>query len=176
MITEIGLDYFRQLPYTKSCNNYLLFLCAIFFFEHVTAIMSGNCVINFYGYHFNKILVVFHCFGEIKKFYLFLCLSGIFTAPLRVFLGNMGVFLGKCMDRENTYALKERKKNLIFSKLLVMLSVQYFFVHCYVYIFLYSFIEKIPTQIKKDCLKEVCPVTFCLFTKNWTQKKNLGLL
>ena len=70
-----------------------------------------------------------------------------------------------------------------------MLSVQYFFVHCYVYIFLYSFIEKIPTQIKKDCLKEVCPVTFypikivtlcpvtfCLFTKNWTQKKNLGLL
>ena len=60
-----------------------------------------------------------------------------------------------------------------------MLSVQYFFVHCYVYIFLYSFIEKIPTQIKKDCLKEVCPVTFypikivtfCLFTKNWTPKK-----
>ena len=41
-----------------------------------------------------------------------------------------------------------------------MLSVRYFFVHCYVYIFLYSFIEKIPTQIKKDCLKEVCPVTF----------------
>ena len=48
---------------------------------------------------FNKILVVFRCFGELDKFYLFLGLSGIFTGPLRVFLGNMGVFLGKCMDR-----------------------------------------------------------------------------
>ena len=81
MITKIGLDYFRELPYT---NNYLLFLCAIFFFEHGTAIMSGNCAMNFHRYHFNKILVVFRCFGEIKKFY---GLSGIFTGPLRVFLG-----------------------------------------------------------------------------------------
>ena len=42
-------------------------------------------------------------FGEIKKFYLFLGLSGIFTSPLRIFLGNMGysvVFLGKCMDHD----------------------------------------------------------------------------
>ena len=105
---EIGLNYFRELSYTKPCNDYLLFLYAIFFFEHVTAIMSGNCAINFHHYHFNKILVVFRCFGEIEKFYLFLGLSGIFTGPLRVFLGNMGVFLGiigysvvlgKCMDR-----------------------------------------------------------------------------
>jgi hypothetical protein len=44
----------------SSYNNYLLFLCAIFFFEHVTAIMSGNCAINFHHNHFNKILVVFH--------------------------------------------------------------------------------------------------------------------
>jgi hypothetical protein len=42
--------------------------------------------------HFNKILVVFRCFGEIKKLYVYLGLSGIFTDPLRVFLGNMGVF------------------------------------------------------------------------------------
>jgi hypothetical protein len=69
-------------------------LCAIFFFEHVTAIMSGNCAINFHRYHFNKILVVFRCFGEIKKLYVYLGLSGIFTGPLRVFLGNMGVFCG----------------------------------------------------------------------------------
>jgi hypothetical protein len=48
-------------------TNYLLFLCAIFFFEHVTAIMSGNCAINFHRYHFNKILVVFRCFGEMMK-------------------------------------------------------------------------------------------------------------
>ena len=102
MITEIGLDYFRELPYSKPCNNYLLFLCAIFFFEHVTAIMSRNCAIYFHRYHFNKILVVFRCFGEIEKFYLFLGLSGIFTGPLRVFLGNMGVFLGKCMDHDFT--------------------------------------------------------------------------
>jgi len=96
LITEIGLDYLRELPYTKPCNNYLLFLCAIFFFEHVTTIMSGNCAINVHRYHFNKILVVFRCFGEIKKFYLylFLGLSGIFTGPLGVFLGNMGLFLG----------------------------------------------------------------------------------
>ena len=38
-------------------------------------------------------------FGEIEKFYLFLGLSAIFTGPLRVFLGNMGVFCGKYMDR-----------------------------------------------------------------------------
>ena len=87
MITEIGLDYFRKLPYTKPCNNYLLFLFAFFYFEHVTAIMSENCAINFHRYHFNKILVVFRCFGEIKKFYQFLGLSGIFTGPLREFLG-----------------------------------------------------------------------------------------
>jgi hypothetical protein len=102
LITEIGIDYFRELPYSKSSNNYLLFLCAIFFFEHVTAIMSGNCAINFHRSHFNKILVVFRCFGEIEQFYLFLGLSGIFTGPLRVFLGNMGVFFGKCMDRDFT--------------------------------------------------------------------------
>ena len=94
MITEIGLDYFRELPYTKPCNNYVLFLCAIFFFEHVTAIMSGNCAINFHRYHFNKILVVVGCFGEIDKIYVYLGLSGIFTGPLRVFLGNMGLFCG----------------------------------------------------------------------------------
>ena len=94
LITEIGLDYFRELPYAKPCNNYLLFLCAIFYFEHVIAIMSGNCAINFHRYHCNKILVVFRCFGAIEKLYLFLSLSGIFTGPLRVFLGNMGVFLG----------------------------------------------------------------------------------
>jgi hypothetical protein len=102
LITEIGLDYCCELPYSKPCNNYLLFMCAIFFFEHVTAIMSGNCAIYFHRYHFNKILVVFRCFREIKKFYLFLGLSGIFTGPLRVFLGNMGVFLGKCMDHDFT--------------------------------------------------------------------------
>jgi hypothetical protein len=62
-------------------------MCAIFFFEHVTAIMSRNCAIYFHRYHFNKILVVFRCFGEIEKFYLFLGLSVIFTGPLRVFLG-----------------------------------------------------------------------------------------
>ena len=49
--------------------------------------MSGNCAINFHRYHFNKILVVFRCFGEIEKFYLFLGLSVIFTGPLRVILG-----------------------------------------------------------------------------------------
>jgi hypothetical protein len=102
LITKIGIDYFRELPYSKLCNNYLLFLCTIFFFEHVTAIMSGNCAINFQHSHFNKILVVFRCFGEIEQFYLFLGLSGIFTSPLRVFLGNMGVFLGKFMDRDFT--------------------------------------------------------------------------
>ena len=69
-------------------------MCAIFFFEHVTATMSGNCAINFQRYHFNKILVVFHCFWEIEKLYLFRGLSGIFTGTLRVFLGNMGVFFG----------------------------------------------------------------------------------
>jgi hypothetical protein len=56
--------------------------------------MSGNCAINFHRYHCNTILVVFRCFGAIEKLYLFLSLSGIFTGPLRVFLGNMGVFLG----------------------------------------------------------------------------------
>ena len=56
--------------------------------------MSGNCAINFHRYHFNKILVVFRCFGEIDKLYLFLGLSGMFTGALRVILGNMGVFLG----------------------------------------------------------------------------------
>jgi len=54
--------------------------------------MLGNCAINFHRYHFNKILVVFRCFEEIEKFYLFLGLSGIFTGPL-------GVFLGKYIDR-----------------------------------------------------------------------------
>jgi hypothetical protein len=68
--------------------------CAIFFFEHVTAIMSRNCAIYFHRYHFNKILVVFRCFGEIYFFYLFLGLSVIFTGPLRVILGIMGVFWG----------------------------------------------------------------------------------
>jgi hypothetical protein len=63
-------------------------------FEHVTAIMSGNCALNFHRSHFNKILVFFRCFGEIEKLYLFLSFSGIFTGPLRVFLGNMGVFCG----------------------------------------------------------------------------------
>ena len=95
MITKIGLDYFREFPYAKPCNNYLLFLCTIFFFEHVTAIMSGICAINFHRYHFNKFLVVFRCFREIEKFYLFLGLSGILTGPLRV-------FLGKCMDHDFT--------------------------------------------------------------------------
>ena len=94
MITEIDLDYFCELPYSKPCNNCLLFLCAILFFEYVTAIMSGNCAIHFHRSHFNKILIFFRCFWEIEKLYLFLSLSGIFTGPLRVILGNMGVFLG----------------------------------------------------------------------------------
>ena len=94
-MTEIGLDYFRELPYSRPCNNYLLFLCAILFFEHVTAIMSGNCAINFHRSHFNKILVFFRFFWEIEKLYLFLILSGIFTGPLRV-------FLGKCTDHDFT--------------------------------------------------------------------------
>ena len=106
MITEIGLDYFRELPYSKPCNNYLLFLCAIFFFEHVTAIMSRNCAIYFHRYHFNKILVVFCCFGEILKI---LFVSRSFRDIHRSSEGNLGyyggilgysvVFLGKCMDR-----------------------------------------------------------------------------
>jgi hypothetical protein len=50
--------------------------------------MSGNCAINFHRYHFNKILVVFRCFGEIEKLYLFLGLSGIFTGPLRASIKN----------------------------------------------------------------------------------------
>jgi len=29
--------------------------------------MSGNCPITFLRYHFNKMLVVFRCFGEILK-------------------------------------------------------------------------------------------------------------
>jgi hypothetical protein len=75
--------------------------------------MSGNCAINFHRYHFNKILVVFRCFGEIEKLSLFLGLSGIFTGPLMVLLGNMGVFLGilgysvvflgKYMDRKKCH-------------------------------------------------------------------------
>ena len=75
--------------------------------------MSGNCAIKFHRYHFNKILVVFRCFGEIEKLSLFLGLSGIFTGPLMVLLGNMGVFLGilgysvvflgKYMDRKKCH-------------------------------------------------------------------------
>jgi hypothetical protein len=105
LITEIDLDYFRDLPYAKPCNNCLLFLCAIFFFEHVTAIMSGNCAINLHRYHFNKTLVVFRCFEEIEKFYLFLGLSGIFTGPLRVFLGNMRVLKKKIAHKNNKHLL-----------------------------------------------------------------------
>ena len=88
------LKYFREPADTKPRLHYLLVVCASSFFEPGTAIMSGNCAINFHRYHFNKILVVFRCFGEIKKLYVHLGLSGIFTGPLRVFLGNMGVFCG----------------------------------------------------------------------------------
>jgi hypothetical protein len=40
-----------ELPYIKPCNDYL-FLFALFYFEHVRAIMSGNFTINFHRYHF----------------------------------------------------------------------------------------------------------------------------
>jgi hypothetical protein len=66
---------FLELPYTKPCNDYLLFLCAFFYFEHVRAIMSGNCAINFHRYHFNKILVVFVVSAE-KIIYLGFVPSG----------------------------------------------------------------------------------------------------
>ena len=92
MITEIGLHYFRELPYTKPCFNYLLFLCTIFYFEHVTAIMSVNCAINFHRYHFNKILVVFRCFGD----------SQVLWGYSWVIWGYSVVFLGKCMDHHFT--------------------------------------------------------------------------
>ena len=68
--------------------------------------MSGNCAINFHRYHFNKILVVFCCFGEILKI---LFVSRSFRDIHRSSEGNLGyyggilgysvVFLGKCMDR-----------------------------------------------------------------------------
>jgi flagellar biosynthesis component FlhA len=71
--------------------------------------MSGNCAINFHRYHFNKILVVFRCFGEIEKLSLFLGLSGIFTGPLMVLLGNMVVFKKKNITKRKRK--RKRKKN-----------------------------------------------------------------
>ena len=53
--------------------------------------MSGNCAINFHRYHFNKILVVFRCFGEILKI---LFVSRSFRDIHRSSEGNLGYYGG----------------------------------------------------------------------------------
>ena len=75
--------------------NHAMIICCFcanfFYFEHVRVIMSGNCAINFHRYHFNKILVVFRCFGEILKI---LFVSRSFRDIHRSSEGNLGYYGG----------------------------------------------------------------------------------